>query len=228
MYKQSLLDKLDRKYGRYAIKNLMTIIVFGTLGVWLFDTVVYMRTGVSLSGYLYFDPALILRGQVWRLITFVFVPPSGQTFSLIITLYFYWAIGGGLENEWGAFKFNIFYFCGLLGSIAFGFLTGYATAEYLNMSLFLAFAILYPDHQILLFYFFPVKMKWLALVDLLLLLLLFIFGSWPVRIALLVAFANVALFFWKRAYYRVKNYFRRRKWKREARRPNEDEYPFDL
>ncbi len=228
MYNKSLLDKLDRKFGRYAIKNLMTIIVFGTLGVWLFDMVLSIRAGVFLSDYLYFDRAAILRGQVWRLVTFIFVPSSWQLFYLAVSLYFYWLIGNSLESEWGSFKFDVFYLCGVLGSVAFGFITGFATAEYLNMSLFLAFAILYPDHQVLMFFLIPIKMKWLALVDLLLLLFWFVVGSWPVRVALLVAFANIALFFWKRAYYRVKNYFRRRKWKKQSKRPDDNEYPFDL
>lgn len=228
MYRKSLLDKLDRKIGRYAIKNLMTVIVFGTLTVWLFDTIVGMRAGVWISSYLYFDRAAILHGQIWRVITFVFVPSNWQPIYLFLSLYFYWLIGNSLESEWGAFKFDVFYLCGVLGSVAFGFITGYATAEYLNMSLFLAFAILYPEHQILVFFVIPVKMKWIALVDLLLLLLLFVLGAWPVRIALLVAFANIALFFWKGAYYRIKNVFRRRRWKRQAKRPDDNEYPFDL
>lgn len=228
MYRKSLLDKLDRKIGRYAIKNLMTVIVFGTLAVWLFDTIVGMRAGVWISSYLYFDCAAILHGQIWRVITFVFVPSNWQPIYLFLSLYFYWLIGNSLESEWGAFKFDVFYLCGVLGSVAFGFITGYATAEYLNMSLFLAFAILYPEHQILVFFVIPVKMKWIALVDLLLLLLLFVLGAWPVRIALLVAFANIALFFWKGAYYRIKNVFRRRRWKRQAKRPDDNEYPFDL
>ena len=228
MYRQSLLDKLDRKFGRYAIKNLMTVIVFGTLAVWLADMILFMRAGVMVSDYLFFDRAAILRGQVWRVVTFVFVPSSWQTFYLFISLYFYWLIGNSLENEWGSLKFDVFYLCGVLGSVGFGFITGYATAEYLNMSLFLAFAILYPDHQVLVFFVIPVKMKWIALVDLLFLLLLLIVEAWPVRIALLVAFANIALFFWKRAYYRIKDYFRRRRWKKQAKRPSDDEYPFDL
>ena len=206
----------------------MAVIVFGTLGVWLFDMVLATRAGVMASGYLTFDRAAILRGQVWRLITFIFVPSSGQPIYLFLALYFYWWVGNALENEWGAFKFNVFYLCGVLGSVAFGFITGYATAEYLNMSLFLAFAILYPEHQVLVFFLVPIKMKWIALVDFLLLLLLFILGTWPVRIALLVAFANIALFFWKRAYLRVKNYFRRKRWQKQCKRPNDNEYPFDL
>jgi hypothetical protein len=151
---------------------------------------------------------------------------------LAISLYFYWLIGNSLENEWGSFKFDVFYLCGVLCSIVSGFITGFATTEYLNMSLFLAFAILYPDHQVLLFFLLPIKMKWLALIDLIGLLLLAVMsiltGAWPMLVAVLVSFLNIGLFFWRRAYNRIKSRLRRRRWKRRAKRPNDNEYPFDL
>ena len=232
MYQRSLLDKLDRKFGRYAIKNLMSVIVFGTVLVWLFDMIVYTRTGISLAEYFYFDRAAVLRGQVWRVITFVFVPSEWNMLYLALSLYFYWLIGNSLENEWGSFKFDVFYLCGVFCTIVAGFITGFATAEYLNMSLFLAFAILYPDYQVLLFFFIPVKMKWLALIDLIGLVLLvvmsIVIGAWPMLVALLVSFLNIGLFFWRRAYNRIKNRFRRRRYKRQAKRPSDNEYPFDL
>lgn len=230
MYGNSLLDKLDRKFGRYALKNLMTVIVIGTAIVWLLNTLVYSRTGVNIAAWLYFNKAAILKGEVWRVVTFVFVPETYNPFTLVLSLYFYWLIGTSLENEWGSFKFDLFYFCGLLGTIASGFITGYATAEYLHLSLFLAFALLYPDFQLLLFYFLPIKVKWLAIIDLIGLVLLFIFSVWAERIALLVALFNVALFFfgsWLRS-FRVWN--RRRKWKKEATPPKnkDNDYPFEL
>ena len=109
MYGNSLLDKLNRKFGRYALKNLMTIIVFGTALVWLMDVALSQRAGVTLSSYLYFNKGLILRGQVWRVLTFVFVPTQYNLFFLAISLYFYWLIGNALERQWGAFKFNVYY-----------------------------------------------------------------------------------------------------------------------
>ncbi len=230
MYGNSLLDKLDRKFGRYALKNLMTIIVIGTAIVWFLDTLVYSRSGVSILSWLYFNKAAILSGEVWRIVTFVFVPETYNPFMFILSLYFYWLIGTALENTWGSFKFDLFYLVGLIGAIVSGFITGYATVDYLHLSLFLAFALLYPDYRLLLFYFLPIKVKWLALIDLVGLVLLFIFSSWAERIVLLVALFNVALFFcstWIRS-FRVWN--RRRKWKRDATPPKnkENDYPFDL
>ena len=230
MYGNSFLDKLDRKFGRYALKNLMTIIVIGTAIVWLLNMLVFSRTGVNITAWLYFNKAAILQGEVWRIVTFVFVPETYNPLTLILSLYFYWLIGNALENTWGSFKFDLFYLVGVIGAIVSGFITGYATGDYLHLSLFLAFALLYPDYQLLLFYFLPIKVKWLALIDLVGLVLLFIFTVWAERIALLVALFNVVLFFcstWFRS-FRVWN--RRRKWKRDATPPKnkENDYPFDL
>ena len=213
----SLLDKLDRKIGRYALRNLMTIIVSGTALVWLFDFVFAQKAGVYLSDYLYFDKALILKGQVWRLITFVFIPQEYNIFFLAISLYFYWLIGSSLEREWGSFKFDIYYLVGTLGSIASGFITGYASNDYLHLSLFLAFAILYPDFKVLLFFFIPVKMKWLAIFDAVLLVLDLILGTWALRIAILISLLNLPLFFWRNVFDAARRRHRRRKWQKEAK-----------
>ncbi len=228
MYGNSFLDKLDRKFGRYALRNLMTIIVVGTAIVWLLDMVVYTRTGVDITAWLYFDRAAILRGEVWRVITFVFIPDTWNLLTLALSLYFYWLIGNSLENEWGSFKFDLFYLCGVLGAIVSGFITGYATVYYLHLSLFLAFALLYPDFRVYLFYFLPIKVKWLAIIDLIGLILIFIFSGWIERIALLVALFNIALFFSYGMFMKFRQWRRRRKWQKEAQRPNDKDYPFDL
>lgn len=230
MYGNSLLDKLDRKFGRYALKNLMTIIVVGTAIVWALDMLVYVRTGVDITAWLYFDKAAIISGQIWRVLTFVFVPETYNPFLLVVSLYFYWLIGNALEREWGSFKFDLFYLCGVLGAILSGFITGYATVDYLHLSLFLAFALLYPDYTVLVFYILPVKVKWIAIIDLIGLILLFIFSFWEERIALLVALLNVALFFTARCVYSIRAWRRRRKWKKEATPPKnkDNDYPFDL
>ena len=229
MYGNSLLDKLERKMGRYALRNLMTIIVAVTAAVWLLETFVYGRTGVSIYYWLYFDKELILQGQVWRVITFVFIAEEYNILYLALSLYFYWLIGNSLENEWGSFRFDIFYLCGVLGAVASGFITGYATNYYLNLSLFLAFAILYPDFRVLVFYILPIKVKWLAIVDLALLVILAIFSTWIERIALIVALLNIALFFWRIPFDKLRARHRRKKWQKADKRPkNNDDYPFDL
>ena len=226
--REPLLDKLDRKIGRYALKNLMAIIVIGTGIVWLLETIISAKTNVSILGYLYFNPTLILRGQLWRLVTFLFVPDTFSLLSLALTLYLDWIIGNALENQWGAFKFDLFYLCGWLGAIISGFITGYATNYYLHLSMFLAFALLFPDFTLYIFFILPVKMKWLAVVCGIGLAVLFILESWAGRLALFMALLNIALFFWGVAWRNFQRYRRRKRWQREARRKDENDYPFDL
>lgn len=143
----------------------MMIIVFGMAAVYLFDLLFYPVNHISLSSLLAFDRSAILRGQIWRIVTFVFIPPNSSPFFIFLSLYFYWLIGSSLENQWGAFRFNVFYLCGVIGTMLFGFITGYATNYYLNLSLFFAFALIFPDFQLMLFFILPVKVKYLALLD---------------------------------------------------------------
>jgi len=198
----------------------MLIIVIITAAVWLVDTLVYKQTEVLISQYLYFDRALILQGEVWRVITFIFVPGEWNLAYFAISMYFYWLIGNALEDEWGAFRFGVFYLCGALGAIASGFIMGYTTNYYLNLSLFLAFAFLNPNYQVLMFFFFPVKVKYLAMLDGLLILLGFIGGGWIERAALLMAIANLILFFWRDVIRMLS--WRRRGWKYKKQRERED------
>ena len=215
---QALLDKLQRKLGRYAIPNLMLYIVAGMAVVFVVDMVVYPVTGFSARSLFMFSRAAIMRGQIWRLITFIFIPPSSSTLFIIFSLYFYWMIGTALQQQWGSFRFNLFYLCGIIGSVIAGFITGGATNTYLNMSLFLAFALIYPDFQIMIFFMIPLKVKWLALLDAISLLLMFMTDSWAGRLALVMAMANLALFFWRDGYLTIKNAYRRYQWKQNWRR----------
>ncbi len=206
------------KHPNFGIRNLMLYIVAagGVVSiVYLMDT-----TGTLLL-YLHFDPSLILRGQVWRLVTFLFIPLSihdGQSFIVqLLSLYFYYFIGSTLERQWGTARFNIYYFSGVLLNIIFGFAAYYIplavnpalaplsqisamlmTSEYLNLSLFFAFASIWPEHRVLLFFFIPVKMKWLAWID----AAFFAYSIlsrmyfFPMNLLPLVAILNFFLFCW--------------------------------
>lgn len=215
MYPENWIDKLNRKCGRHSIHNLMTIIVVGMGIVFLFD-MMYPVTGVSLSSLLSFNRAAVLHGQIWRLITFVFIPPNASVIFILFSLYFYWLIGNALENQWGSFRFNVYYFCGMIGTVLAGMITGYATNSYLNLSLFLAFALIYPDYQVLLFFFLPIKIKYLAFIDAAVLLFMFVTDSWRGRIALLVSLANVLFFFWGDFIGRIKVAKRRYEFRKNA------------
>lgn len=158
----SWLYRLERKFGRFAIQNLMFFIVIAQFAVFAADLIL---PDLHVSGWMYLDRALVLQGQIWRLITFIFLPPTSSVLWIILSLYFYYMIGGALENEWGAFKFNIYYLIGMIGTIIGAMITGYGANAYLNLSMFFAFAILWPNYELLIFWVIPVKIKYLAVVD---------------------------------------------------------------
>lgn len=166
---QQWLEHFCRKHSRLGIPGLMKYIVIGNILVFILD--MFGVGGVyAASNLLSFSSSSILHGEVWRLITFVFVPYiAGRRIAdflwLAILLYFYYWIGTALEREWGTAKFTIFYLFGVVLNILMGFVVGVATMSYVNLSMFFAFATLFPDMQVLLFFIIPVKVKWLAWVD---------------------------------------------------------------
>lgn len=194
-YRQKLLSKLERRFGRFAIQNLMLIIVGAMAIVFLMDMLITPIIGQRLSSILIFDLNAILSGQVWRVFTFLFVPPSTSIIFIIFSLYFYWLIGSALENYWGSFGFTLYYLIGALGALISGFISGYATNNYLNLSLFFAFALLNPDFPILLFFFLPIKIKYLAILNAVSFIFMFSVGNWSDRIALLASIINILIFF---------------------------------
>ncbi len=191
------LQRLENKFGRYAIHNLINIIIFGMALLYIADMVLLIDSGRSLSSVFFFDRSAIFSGQIWRLMSFIIVPPEASLIFIFFALYILWMLGTALENEWGSFKFNIFYLFGMMGAICAGMITGYATNTYLNMSLFLAFAILYPNFIFRLFFVIPIKVKYLAYFDAAFLIILLIISSWPGKIALIVSLLNILIFFWR-------------------------------
>ncbi len=190
------MNKFERfcnRHGSWGIRNLMLYIVIGNILVFL---LAQTDRGAQIVYNLYFIPELIKQGQVWRLLTFVFVPASGSIFTFALSMYFYYMIGSSLEREWGTLKFNVFYFSGMLFTMIYSFLAGaIADATYLNLSMFFAFATLYPDMQLLLFFVIPIKIKYLGYINALLFLLGIVFNRFPYNILPLIALANYLLFF---------------------------------
>ena len=157
------IDRLERKLGKYYIKNLMLIIISGMILVYLLT---FMTGDRSLIDNIILDREKVIQGEVWRLITFIFVPNMGGIISFLFSIYFYYISGVGLENEWGEFKFNLYYLLGIFTTIIFSMTTGVrATGTFINLSLFLAFARIYPNHRVLLFYILPIKIKYLAILN---------------------------------------------------------------
>ena len=200
----SWLDRFCRKHPRFGIPNLMTIIVIGTVVVYLLG--MFGGPGYSIYNLLGFSANAVLHGQVWRVVTFIFMPLAGDPFSLLLSLYFYWWIGSSLEREWGTAKFTLFYGMGVALNVVMGLLLGllmgdaYMSITYVNLSLFFAFATLYPDMRVLLMFIIPVKIKWLAWIDAAIFawsVISSLFAlNWVGAIIPVVAILNYLLFFW--------------------------------
>lgn len=205
------LDRISYKYGKICIPNLMLYIVIAMAGVFIVDL---FARNISLESYIYFDRELILAGQWWRVLTWIFIPETSSPIWIIFNLYFYYLIGTALERNWGSFKFNVYYFVGMIGTIIGGFIMGTTSNMFLNYSLFFAFAVLYPNFQVMLFFFIPIKIKWLALVDVLYFIFYLIVGTGADRIAILISILNFILFFYEDFIRFAKNqiyYFKHRK-----------------
>ena len=199
---KSIMQRIDRYcalHPRFGIKNLMLYIIMGNAVVWLFgmmDTTNTLRSLLAFSAQ-----AIFTQGQVWRLVTFILVPSGGSSILLFITLYFYYFIGSTLEQYWGKGKFTIYYLCGMLFNIVFGILVWLLTGKnvavttlYINLSMFFAFATLFPETRVLLFFVIPVKIKWLAYFDAALFLFAVITTSFPANLLPIVAILNYLLF----------------------------------
>jgi len=193
---QNLRRNFERfclRHRNWGIPNLMLVVAVGNLIVYLFSTI---DPSNILYHVLSFDPQKILSGQIWRIFTYIFVPSGDNILLVFILLFFYFQIGRLLESHWGRFRFNLFYFTGiLLTSAAALLLNSTATSYYLDMSLMLAFATLYPESQFLLFYIIPIKAKYLALVYLGYTAVIVIIGLFPYNLYPVFALLNYFLFF---------------------------------
>lgn len=210
---------LRRKLEKYAIPNLtLYLIICYGIG--------YLMQYLVPAGYQYLmlDPFLVLKGQVWRLVTWILIPPdSSNIFFVLITLYLYYSLGGLLERIWGTYKYNVYLFSGLLFTILGAFvLCGYSvlmgaqptmytglyllnngsavyfgqfSTYYINMSIFLACAASIPDVQVLLMFIFPIKVKWLGIVYGIILLVNCIQGGIATWIVVIFSLLNFLVFF---------------------------------
>ena len=195
----TLYQKLERRFGKYAVPNLMkyicVIYVVGYL-IQMFNPLLYFY-------YLDLDAEAILHGHIWRIITFIFYPPSTSFLWMIVALFVYYSLGMTLERVWGTFKYNFFYFTGVillvLSAILIYLVTGYSVQlypTYMTFSIFLAYALTFPDTTFLLYFIIPIRAKWLAIAEVV--LYLFYFVALPGlgnKVAILVSLLNVALFF---------------------------------
>lgn len=232
------LTKLERKYGKFAIPNLTFILIIGfALGY-----IIQIMNAEALA-LINLNPAMIMRGQIYRLVTWVIMPPGQASILVIITLMFYFSIGRTLENTWGDFRYTLYIFSGILftdigvvGTYLVMKFAGHAQAAelfayysdtstyYLCMSLFLAFAFMFPDMQVLLSFIIPIRVKWLGYLDIAYLILAVISygtaGYYAEMVTVIMSVLNFILFYFlSKGKTRLSPAYRKRKrsYKKEVR-----------
>ena len=189
------MKNLRAQFNRFCFKNrdkgipnLMLYVSLGAALVYLMST--FGRSDVLYS-WLYFDRSLILKGQVWRLITYPLTYSSGNILLTAVSLLCYYSLGRAMENVWGTLRFNLFYLSGIVMMDVYCMIFGgFADAYYLNLSLFLAYATMYPDTGFLLFFIIPVKAWIFALVDLALVLVGLFTYPFPYNLFSVISSAN--------------------------------------
>ena len=201
-----IINKLERKFGRFGIPHLTNyILVCYVIGYLL------SMTKTSLISYLYLEPGLILQGQIWRLSTWVLVPPGmSNILFVLIMLMFYYSLGTTLERTWGTFRYTLYIFSGLLFTVIGAFLlyfieggyvlfAGMFSTYYISMSILLAFAVSYPDMRVLLYFVIPIKMKWMAFVYVAMIgydIFNYVrMGVWQMAVPIVASLLNFIIFF---------------------------------
>ena len=238
------LNKLERKIVRYAIPNLIVWMI----GAYTIGFVLY-TVSPGILNLLTLSPYHILHGQIWRLFTWVLMPTESNLIFLLIMALFYYQLGTTLERTWGTFRFNVYIFSGMIFTVIGAFVLyaiyyvqnlsaitampalaanlssslgwGYSV-NYINMSIFLAFAVMYPDMQVMLYLIIPIKMKWMAIVYGVLIVYNFVMSGWAGRISIVMSMLSFIVFFLstrnlKR--YTPHEVHRRQKFKAQMREP---------
>ena len=210
------LNQLERKYGRFGIPNLTNILVGGQILVLAIELFVNQTVSVWLALSRYF----LLRGQIWRIITFAFIPSyGGSILSAVLGIYFTWFIGTALEQEWGDFRYTVYLLSGMLGTVLACLLTGVTGSTYcLSLSLLLAFAMLYPEVQVLLFFVIPIKVKYFGLFAGALWAFSFLMATPLGKVNYLLGMLGFVVFFGPQAGRSVRAWVRREQWKRKNKR----------
>lgn len=238
------MSSFERKFGKYAIKNLSFVLVLCYAVGYFFQ---FLDRSNTLIYYLTLNPYAILHGQIWRLFTWILIPPSsGGIFFTLIMLYFYCSIGTTLERTWGTYRYNVYIFGGMLFTIAGSFLLmGYCylfqaqtiaantpeifftavstvfSTYYINMSIFLGFAATFPDAQVLLMFIIPIKIKWLGIIYGVMLVYEFLMYNVYNKFAIVASLLNFIVFFIRSRnmmHLNPKQIHRRQEFKRDMRR----------
>lgn len=242
------MSSFEKKFGKYAIRNLSIVLVICYAIGYLIEMIV-----PSLINYLTLNPYAILHGQVWRLVSWILIPPEeSNIFFTLIMLYFYCSIGTTLERTWGTYRYNVYLFGGMLFTIVgsfllmgycyftqpvitfmgrivtintpyeyFNFISMMFSTYYINMSIFLGFAATFPDHSVLLMFIIPIKVKWLGVIYGVMLFISFLQGNIYSKFVIAASLMNFIVFFFtsrNMMHLNPKQIRRRQEFKRDVRR----------
>jgi hypothetical protein len=196
------IEKMERRFGRYAIRNLMLYLII----IFAIGLVIQSISPMFYVQYLALDPAAVLKGQVWRLITFLVFPPSTDFIWCALLCYIFYSIGTMLERLWGAFRFNLYIFVGILAMIIGVFICyfiwgsnavvySYGMSNSLWLSMLLAVAAMFPDAQFMLMFIIPVKAKWIGYIYAASMVYEFIVSDGTGRVMLVMSILNFLIFF---------------------------------
>ena len=213
----NFLNKMERKYGRYAIHNL-TKYMIGCYAIGYILVYFGQMFGGNFFQYLLLSPYHIMHGQIWRIVSWILIPPSSSNIIFVlIMLSFYYYLGTALERTWGAFRYNVYILGGMLCTVIGAFILYFISGQnemlslingmsfstyYINLSIFLAFAMNYPDMQVLFMMIIPIKIKYLALLDVAYLLYDLIRGGWGTRTVIIASLLNFIIYFLMTRNYR--------------------------
>ena len=206
-----MLNKLEKKLGKYALPHLMNYLIGGYIIGYL------LKFGEQISDWSFvqfmtLEPYYIIHNfQFWRVITWVLIPPQDNLIFAIIMMFFYWQLGNVLEQTWGTFRFNVYIFGGILFTVIASFILyglmsvglgapaigmgNLFSTHYINLSIFLAFAACYPEMEVMLYFIIPIKMKWMAIVYVVLVAYSALMSGWVVRTAIIASLLNFLIFF---------------------------------
>ena len=211
----NFLYKLEAKIGKYAIQNISLYLILCYGCGYLLELI-----NANFINYLTLNPYLILHGQIWRLVTWILVPPDSLSILTLVMLYFYYSIGTSLERTWGTFLYNFYLFMGMIFTVIGSFVVmalcnvmypefidmygieyffqtislNFST-YYVNMSIFLAFAATFPNVQVLFMFIIPIKVKWLGIIYGVMLVYEMITSSMIQRVIMIASLANFLVFF---------------------------------
>ena len=196
------MKNLRRRFNRFCFANrskgIPNLMMYISLGCALVYLMTQFTRNTLLYSLLIFDREAILQGQIWRLFTYPLTFYNSNLLLMAVALFCYYSIGRAIESIWGTLRFNLFYLCGIvmmdIWCMLFG---GQADVTYLNLSLFLSYATMFPDAQFLLFFIIPIKAWIFALFDLLLVVYGLLVYPFPMNFFSVISLANYFLFFGK-------------------------------